>query len=37
MQGRATKIGNLTLINTQGSAKDIKDQMLGMVGKQNDD
>ena len=34
MQGRVTKIGNLTLINTQGSVEDMERQMLGMVGKQ---
>jgi hypothetical protein len=33
MQGRATKIGNLTLINTQGSVEDMEKDMLGMLGK----
>jgi hypothetical protein len=33
MQGKATKIGNLTLINTQGSIEEMESQMLGMVGK----
>ena len=36
MQGRATKIGNLTLINTNSSVEDMESQMLSMVGKQND-
>jgi hypothetical protein len=34
MQGKATKIGNLTLINTRGSAEDMEAEMLSMVGKQ---
>ena len=34
MQGRATKIGNLTLINTQAPVEDMESQMLSMVGKQ---
>jgi hypothetical protein len=33
MQGKANKINNLTLINTQGSIEDMESQMLGMVGK----
>src|ERR1035437_3611948 len=33
MQGRATKISNLTLINTQGSVEDMEKDMLGMLGK----
>ena len=34
MQGKATKIGNLNLINTRGSAEDMEAEMLSMVGKQ---
>ena len=34
MQGKATRIGNLTLINTRGSAEDMEAEMLSMVGKQ---
>ena len=37
MQGKATKIGNLTLINTQASVEDMESQMLSMVGKQNNE
>jgi hypothetical protein len=32
MQGKATKIGNLTLINTRGSVEDMENEMLSMVG-----
>ena len=33
MQGKANKINNLTLINTQGSVEDMEKDMLGMLGK----